>query len=315
MRTTFLQTLLALAEEDPRIFLVVGDLGYSVVEPFMERFPKQFLNAGVAEQNMTGVAAGLALSGHVVFTYSIANFPTLRCLEQIRNDVCYHNANVKIIAVGGGMAYGPQGYTHHGVEDLAILRTLPNMAVLAPADPVETRLVTRAAAAWPGPCYLRLEKAGEPVLHETVPPNFALGKGIVLRANVGGRDDVTLVSTGGVLKTALDAACLLADQGVHARVLSLPALKPLDSDLIVRAARETAGIVCVEEHRAPAPLFESVAALVVGGGLRCRVAGINLGEAVAGTAQSQIAYRRAVGLTAETVAARARQIVETVVAT
>ncbi len=125
MRTAFIEELIALAERDDRIWLVCGDLGYSVLDAFSNRFPDRYLNAGVAEQNMTGIAAGLALTGKVVFTYSIANFPIMRCLEQIRNDVCYHKLNVKIVAVGGGLAYGSHGYTHHGVEDLAIMSALP----------------------------------------------------------------------------------------------------------------------------------------------------------------------------------------------
>ena len=132
MRTAFIETLCELAKDDPRIFLLNGDLGYSVLERFREAFPKRYLNVGVAEQNLTGIAAGLSRTGKTVFTYSIANFPTLRCLEQIRNDVCYHEANVKIVAVGGGFTYASQGYTHHGVEELAILRTLPGMVVVAP---------------------------------------------------------------------------------------------------------------------------------------------------------------------------------------
>ena len=144
MRTAFIETLFELAQTDPRITLVVGDLGFGVVTPFMERLPNQFLNVGVAEQNMTGIAAGMALSGRIVFTYSIANFPVLRCLEQIRNDVCYHRANVTIVAVGGGMCYGSLGPSHHATEDLAIMRALPNMVVVAPGDPVEARLATRA---------------------------------------------------------------------------------------------------------------------------------------------------------------------------
>src|SRR5512141_1638979 len=127
MRTAFLQTLFELAKQDERIVFITGDLGYTVVEPFMNELPKQFVNAGVAEQNMTGMAAGMALSGKIVFTYSIANFPVVRCLEQIRNDVCYHNANVKIVSVGGGMAYGSLGMTHHATEDIAFMRPLPNM--------------------------------------------------------------------------------------------------------------------------------------------------------------------------------------------
>jgi transketolase len=139
MRTTFIQELIAQARKNPKIFLVVGDLGYSVIEPFAQEFPERFLNAGVAEQNMTGVAAGLASEGFHVFTYSIANFPTLRCLEQIRNDICYHNFPVTIVSVGAGMAYGNLGYSHHSVQDLAIMRTLPNLTLLSPADPGRQR--------------------------------------------------------------------------------------------------------------------------------------------------------------------------------
>ena len=243
MRTTFIDTLCELAEHDERIWLLTGDLGYSVLERFASRFPRRFVNVGVAEQNMTGVAAGLALCGKVVFTYSIANFPTLRCLEQIRNDVCYHNLNVKIVAVGGGFAYGAQGMTHHATEDLAIMRALPNMAVVAPGDPVETRLATRAIVNWPGPCYLRLGKAGEPVVHQT-PPAFTIGKAITVREG----SSVTLISTGGMLHNALQAAELLAQQQIQARVLSMHTLKPLDNESVLAAALETSTIVTIEEH-------------------------------------------------------------------
>lgn len=243
MRTAFIKTLCELAEQDERIWLLTGDLGYSVLERFASRFPDRYVNVGVAEQNMTGVAAGLALCGKVVFTYSIANFPTLRCLEQIRNDVCYHNANVKIVAVGGGLAYGAQGYTHHAVEDLAIMRVLPNMTVIAPGDPIETRLATRSIMDWPGPCYLRLGKAGEPVVYQT-PPDFRIGKAILVRDG----SDVTLISTGGMLNSVVEAANALAKEGVSARVLSMHTVMPLDIQAVLQAVQETKAIVAVEEH-------------------------------------------------------------------
>src|SRR5436189_1736405 len=156
MRLSFIQSLCEAAERDGRVHLLTADLGYSVVEPFARAFPRRFTNVGVAEQNLIGVAAGLALCGKVAFVYSIANFPTLRCLEQIRNDVCYHDASVKIVAVGGGFAYGALGMSHHATEDLAVMRAIPRMTVVAPGDPVEAELATRAIAASPGPCYLRL---------------------------------------------------------------------------------------------------------------------------------------------------------------
>jgi transketolase len=160
VRTAFFKTLEELAEKDPRITFITGDLGFSVVETYARRFPNQFLNAGVAEANMTGVAVGLALSGKIVFTYSIGNFPTLRCLEQIRNDACYHRANVKIVSVGGGLSYGALGSSHHATEDLAIFRVLPEITVVAPADPVESALATRAVVQHEGPLFSPAGKGG-----------------------------------------------------------------------------------------------------------------------------------------------------------
>ena len=257
MRNAFLDELYELARRDPRIVFVTGDLGFSVVERFMEELPDQFLNAGVAEQNMTGIAAGMALEGKTVFTYSIANFPTLRCLEHIRNDVCYHDANVKIVSVGGGFAYGALGATHHATEDLGTMRMLPNMVVVAPGDPVETRAATRAVVAHAGPCYLRLGKAGEPVVHEQAVP-LELGRAIVVRE--GG--DVTLISTGGMLHTTVAVADELAGDGVEARVLSMHTLTPLDDEAVVAAARETGTVVTIEEHSIVGGLGSAVAELL-----------------------------------------------------
>ena len=243
MRTAFIQELLRVAEEDDRVMLVVGDLGFGVVEPFAERFPLRYVNAGVAEQNMTGIAAGMALSGGVVFTYSIANFPTLRCLEQVRNDVCYHQANVKVVSVGGGFSYGSLGMTHHATEDIAIMRALPNMTVIAPGDPVEAAAATRAVVNWPGPCYLRLGRAGEPVAHQSE-IDFQIGKAIQLRDG----EDLTLISTGGLLPTAVAVANQLAQHEVSTRVLSMHTLKPLDEEAVQAATRETRAIATLEEH-------------------------------------------------------------------
>ena len=169
MRNAFIDELVKLARKNKHIALVVGDLGYSVVEPFAYEFPERFINAGVAEQNMTGLAAGMASEGYHVFTYSIANFPTFRCAEQIRNDVDYHKLAVTVVAVGGGLAYGPLGYSHHAVQDYALMRTMPNMLIASPGDPMEVRACLRYLVANPQPSYLRLGKAGEPNFHSTVP--------------------------------------------------------------------------------------------------------------------------------------------------
>lgn len=254
MRTAFLDTLYDLAKADRRIVFVTGDLGFSVVERFMADLPDQFVNAGVAEQNMTSLAAGMALMGKVVLTYSIANFPTLRCLEQVRNDVCYHEANVKIVAVGGGFTYGAMGASHHATEELGVMRMMPGMVVVAPADPIEARAATRAIVAHPGPCYIRLGKAGEPDVHPG-PIDFQLGRAIQLR---DGRD-LTLISTGGMLGTAVAVAGRLAERGVEARVLSMHTLKPLDEDAVRAAARETAALVTLEQHSVIGGLGSAVA--------------------------------------------------------
>jgi transketolase len=243
MRTAFIKTLEELAQENQRIWLLCGDLGYSVLESFAERFPSRFVNMGVAEQNMMGVAAGLALSGKIVFVYSIVNFPIMRCLEQIRNDICYHHLNVKIVAIGGGLAYGSHGYTHHGVEDLAVVRVLPHMKVFAPGDPLEAQWVTRTAAEIEGPCYLRLGKAGEPILHTSI-PDLQLGRAIIVREG----SQLTLVSTGGVLELALKASEALEARGYSVDVLSLPTLSPFDSESLIRSARKTQRVITVEEH-------------------------------------------------------------------
>jgi transketolase len=297
MRTAFFRAVMEAASIDPRITLIVGDLGFGVVEPFAKRFPAQFLNAGVAEQNLTGVAAGMALMGRVVLTYSIANFPTLRCLEQIRNDVCYHRTNVKVVAVGGGFAYGALGVTHHATEDLAVMRSLPEMTVVAPGDPIEAELATRAIIAHPGPCYLRLGRAGEPVLHDSG-VDFELGKAIQLRDGT----DLTIISTGGMLATALDAATQLDVRGISSRVLSMHTLKPLDEDAIAAAGRETGAILTLEEHSRIGGLGGAVAEVLAEiEGIHVPFRRIGLPPGFAPLAGSQEYLRAAHGLGAESV--------------
>jgi len=254
MRTAFINTLTELAEKDKRIMLLVGDLGFGVVMDFAKRFPDQFLNVGVAEQNMTGVATGLAMSGRIVFTYSIANFPILRCLEQIRNDVCYHEANVTAVSVGGGFCYGALGMTHHGTEDLAIMRSLPYMKVIAPADPIETKAATAYLAKGVGPAFLRLGRAGEPVVHEK-PIEWELGKALTVKDG----DDITIMATGGMVKSVLSAANRLQEDGISTRVISMHTLKPMDKSAIEKSARETKLIVTVEEHSLIGGLGSAVA--------------------------------------------------------
>ncbi|HXD12346.1 MAG TPA: transketolase C-terminal domain-containing protein [Anaerolineales bacterium] len=260
MRLTFIETLSALAEQNNNIWLLTGDLGFSVLEPFARQFGERYVNVGVAEQNMTGIAAGLALSGKIAFTYSIANFPLFRCLEQIRNDICYHNLNVKIVAVGGGLSYGTAGYSHHALEDLAIMRALPNMTVLAPGDPVETRLATQAIVEHNGPCYLRLGKAREPIVHSST-PDFQIGKALQLRIG----KDLVLISTGGILETVMRAADLLEQKGYSIGVVSMPSISPIDETGILEYASSPGRIITVEEH-GPGGLGTAVAEVLIKSG-------------------------------------------------
>ena len=243
MRDAFVTRLTVLAASDPRIFLVIGDLGFGVLTDFAKNFPSQFLNAGVAEQNMIGVATGLALEGRIVFVYSIGNFPTLRCLEQIRNDACYHGANVKIVSMGGGFSYGALGMSHHATEDISILRALPGVTMSVPGDAHEAAEATTALAATPGVGYLRLDKSKAPDINPGL-ETFQLGKIRTVREG----NDITLACCGGILGTVVVAAEALAREGIQCRVLSVHTIKPIDREAISRAAAETGGIISVEEN-------------------------------------------------------------------
>lgn len=254
MRDTFIRTVSALASSNAQIALLTGDLGFGVLDKFASDFPRQYINVGVAEQNMTAIAAGMALSGWKIYTYSIGNFTTLRCLEQIRNDVCYHDADVCIVSVGGGFSYGQLGMSHFSTEDLAILRALPNMRVVAPADIWEVEDLTRELAATPGPSYIRIDKGtgGAPRREEEV---ARLGVARTVRNGT----DITLMTIGAILSEAIAAATVLAANGVQARIVSHSSLKPLDKHSIAAAARETGGIVTIEEHNVIGGLGSAVA--------------------------------------------------------
>lgn len=252
MRDSFTAELTLMVEKDPKIILITGDLGFGVFDDFIERFPNNFINAGVAEQNMTGMAAGLAKEGFKVFTYSIGNFSTLRCLEQIRNDACYHNLNVNVVSVGAGFSYGPLGMSHHATEDLAIMRALPNVTVLSPGTKEEARQITRAAVDIGNVCYLRLDKS---FYDDSLKSEFELFKATRLSEGT----DVTLITTGGILEEAMIAQELLREKNIQARVLNFHSVKPLDVAEILRATGETKGIITIEEHSVVGGLGSAVA--------------------------------------------------------
>ncbi|MEC5163427.1 MULTISPECIES: transketolase family protein [unclassified Janthinobacterium] len=246
MRNSFITTLTAQAAQDERIFLLCGDLGYSVLEPFAAQFPERFLNVGIAEQNMMGLATGLSMEGYTVFCYSIGNFPTLRCMEQIRYDVAYHEANVKVIAVGGGYAYGPLSTSHHTTEELGMLRTIPGMVVAAPGDPAEVEAMTAFLARHRGPCYMRLNKAGEARLH-LQPPPLTLGGIVPVRVAAGGAHSAAVFATGDMVGYA---SRYLEQHRVAADLYSFPFVNPIDTAQLAALARRYHQVATLEEHQA-----------------------------------------------------------------
>ena len=267
MRDAFVRALMREAAADPRLTLITGDLGFGVLKPFWETYPDQFVNAGIAEQGMTGLAAGLARTGRTVLTYSIGNFPTLRCIEQIRNDCAYHDANVKIVCVGGGFVYGSLGMSHHATEDMAVLRALPGVTVFTPGDPAEVEAVVPVMLRTPGTCYLRLGRGGEPMLHDGEVADWALPRALTLRQGT----DVALLSAGGILTQTVSAARLLQKQGVSAEVVSFPCLKPIDREKLMELAGRFRHLVTVEEHSIVGGFGSAVCEVIAETGMPCRV--------------------------------------------
>lgn len=254
MRNTIINGIHAAARENKDIVFLTGDIGYSVIEKFVAEFPDRVLNTGIAEQNMIGVAAGLALAGKKVFVYTIVPFATMRCFEQIRVDMCYQNLDVTIVGIGGGYAYGTLGTTHFGLEDLTLMRSLPNMKVVAPADPLETERLFPQLLSVGGPCYIRLNRGGEKTFTENAPlPQ--LGVGSVLKTG----NQVTIFSIGAITEVALEAASLLEKENIDVEVVHMHTLKPLDKEIIKDRAGSRKAIVTLEEHTIIGGLGSAVA--------------------------------------------------------
>jgi transketolase len=243
-RKAFANTVEELARRDPRIVVLSNDsVSSASLSHFAEAFPGRLFNVGIAEQNMVGMASGMANGGKMPFVAAAACFLTGRALEQIKADVAYTGTNVKLCGVSPGLAYGPLGGTHHSIEDIAWLRAIANMTIIVPADPLETEQAVRAAADFVGPVYLRISRMGVPVVH-TADYRFEIGKAVRLRDG----NDVTLAACGTLVPRALDAAAMLAAEGIQARVLNIATVKPIDREAIIAAAVETGGIVTAEEH-------------------------------------------------------------------
>ncbi len=258
MRTTFIKTLEKVAARDDSIFLLTADLGFKLFDRFRDAYSERFINVGVAEANMIGIAAGLALSGKNVYCYSIAPFLTMRCLEQIRIDLCYQNLNVKLLGIGGGLVYGLEGTTHHAVEDLAIMRSLPNMTVVAPGDKREAEALANESVRYQGPIYIRLSKEGGIQVHKTT-PGLKIGKGFIVKEGAG----LTIITAGNLLFTSKSVSDILESKNVKTTLISMHTIKPLDIKLLERCLKTSKAIFTIEEHSIVGGLGSAVAEVLL----------------------------------------------------
>ena len=258
MRDTFVATLLKLAKKDKNIHIITGDLGFGVLKPFWEELPNQITNVGIAEQNMTGFATGLALEGKIVFTYSIGNFPTLRTLEQIRNDAAYHEANVKIVCVGAGFAYGSLGMSHHATEDLAIMSAIPNIEVLSPSDKKETEEATEYAYKNFGVKYLRLGRGGGFYIHQK---NMKIDISKINKISAGNK--IAIISTGSIIDEVLKSKKILEKNNLNPSIYSVAKIKPLNIHDLKEISKEHKYIISVEEHNIIGGLGSTIANAIV----------------------------------------------------
>ena len=303
MRDTFVKTLLEIAKKDKNVYLVTGDLGFGVLRPFWEELPDQIINAGIAEQNMTSIAAGLALQGKIVYTYSIGNFPTLRCIEQIRNDCAYHDANVKVVCVGGGFVYGSLGMSHHATEDIAIMRSLPNVTVVAPGDLVEAACATKAIYETPGTCYLRLGRGGEKQIHYTI-ENFEIGKAIKIKDG----EKVAVFSTGAIFDEVDEACKSLEKEGFVPTVYTFPTVKPIDKDTILQCASKYDTIITVEEHNLSGGFGSAVAeVLAEETGVKAKLVRVALDDRYSCIVGSQKYLRQQYSIDAKTIIEKVKE--------
>lgn len=272
MRNAFIEELTLLAEENDKIFLIIGDLGFGVIENFEKRFPNQFLNAGVAEQNMMGMAAGLASAGYKVYVYSIGNFPVFRCLEQIRNDICYQELDVSIVSIGAGLSYGTLGYSHHAIDDIGVMSALPGMTIYSPADPIETRRALRESMSLQTPKYFRLGKSGEPEIFNQIPTEFPNC------TELTNGNDLLVLTTGAITNEAIEAAAVLKNLGIEVTVVAIPVLKPLafDKDLV----RRFNNVLVLEEHSESGGLGTIMSEKLALSGLKANLVKLGLADQV-----------------------------------
>lgn len=304
MRDTFVKTLIEEAKKNESIELITGDLGFGVLKPYFEQLPDRFTNAGIAEQNMTGVAAGMALCGKTVFTYSIGNFPTLRCLEQIRNDCAYPHANVKIVCVGGGFVYGSLGMSHQATEDIAVMRALPGVTVVCPGDLVEAREATKAIINVPGTVYMRLGRGGEKRIHDDI-KDFKIGKAVKIRDAAQTKKRIALFSAGAILDEAVEAADIIESSGVGVEQYSFHTVKPIDKETVISCAERFDMLVTVEEHNLSGGFGSAVAEVLAENGCRAKLLRIGIGDTYCSEVGNQKYLRQFCGIDAQSIARRA----------
>ena len=297
MKKALINAICELMNHDANTYMFTADLGYGVMDRIIKEYPKQFINAGICEQNMASAAAGMALEGNTVFMYSIGNFPSLRCLEQIRNDIAYHHANVKIVAVGGGFAYGNLGMSHHATEDIAMLRAIPNMTIFSPADPYEAAEAVRAAAEIDGPVYIRLGRGGEPAIpHLTnnikkITPVYS--HSVDKRLN-----SIAIFGTGAVVKDIIEAANEMKAKA-NITCFSVPAIKPIDISGITDVLQKNDSVITVEEHTTTGGLGTAIAEIIVEKQLKNRLKKIGMQDQFTSIVGSPEFLRKSYGLNCE----------------
>lgn len=305
MRYAFIQALTEAADRDNRVVLVTGDLGFSVFESFKDKFPDRFINIGVAEQNMIGFATGLALTGKIVFCYSIATFATMRPFEQIRSVASAHDASVVVVGTGAGLSYGHLSYTHFSVEDIGLMRLIPNMTIYCPSDPLEAAWATHEAIARKKPAYLRLGMKGEPALYKRA--SFGVGKGTVLREG----NNVAIIAIGNIVANALEASEHLDREGIHASVVALHTVNPIDTKLIKEISNRNSLIVTVEEHSMIGGLSDAVAHVLTETHAHTQLIRIGIPSQFLRTIGSQKYLRQKLGLDPQGIARTIRNQLKT----
>lgn len=303
-RQVICETLMELAATDKDIMVLTSDSrGSAMMAPFAQAYPDQFVETGIAEQNIVGIAAGLAHSGKKPFVASPACFLSMRSIEQIKVDVAYSDTNVKLIGISGGISYGALGMSHHSLQDIAVARAIPNLAVVLPADRHETRRMTKALVNYKGGVYVRIGRNPVSDVYEKEDGEFIIGKAVTMREG----DDITFIAAGETVRVALDAAEVLNRRGINSRVLNMHTIKPLDTDAVLRAARETGHIITVEEHSIYGGLGAAVAEVVVQHQpVPMRIVGIPDEPAVAGKTAEVFQHY---GITAENLARMVEELI------